>query len=82
MDRDSFLETLRQQYAEDIREAYLECEHGKEAVDLKKLNAKLVQLHKEAKVDGLPSPDFADLVRAELPDVADKVTWDARKVAA
>jgi hypothetical protein len=76
MNRDDFLDTLRQQYAEDIREAYLECEHGADRpIDVKRLNGLLRKLQKDAKVDGLPGGEFDDLVRSTLPQICDTLSW-------
>src|SRR4051794_36121104 len=45
MDRESFLETLKTQYAEEIHEAYLECEHeGGSTLDLKRLNIEIKKI--------------------------------------
>ncbi len=67
MDKESFLETLKTQYTEEIREVYLECEHN-EAVDIAKLEAQLKKLMKGARAEGLPSQEFEDLVKSNLPE--------------
>jgi hypothetical protein len=74
MDRESFLDTIRSQYAEEINEAYLECEHenGRQ-IDVKKLNELLTKLMKTAKVDGLPPREFEDLVKSTLPKIVGMV---------
>ena len=74
MDREDFLFALREQYAEEIHEAYMQCAHenGK-VVDFSKLNQILTKMMKTAKVDGLPHDEFSELVRTTLPAVADKV---------
>ena len=65
---------LREQYAEEIHEAYLQCAHenGK-VVDFPRLNQILSKMMKTAKVDGLPHDEFSELVKTTLPDVATKV---------
>jgi hypothetical protein len=74
MDRESFLDTLRQKYAENIHEAYLECEHEDgRSVDYPRLNGLLQKLAKTAKVEGLPPKEFEDLVRSTLPEVNGKL---------
>ena len=67
MDRESFLETVRKQFADEIHETYLECEHGKK-VDLKRLNTMLKKLMGAARAQGLPETEFWDLVKSTLPD--------------
>ncbi len=45
MDRESFLETLRRQYSDEIRTAYLQCSKGeKSLVDVTKLHSLLSSL--------------------------------------
>jgi hypothetical protein len=74
MNNESFLETLRTQYADEIHEAYVECEHDG-AVDFGKLNGLLKKLFKNAKVEGFPAKEFEDLVRATLPEAWEKVEF-------
>ncbi len=74
------MESMRQQYAEKIQAAYVECEHeheGKKRVDWLQLNQRLTKLMKNAKVEGLATRDFMDLVKAELPDAWENLepTW-------
>ena len=75
MDREDFLFALREQYAEEIQEAYLQCEHEEgKVIDYSALKGLLMKMMKTARVDGLPSEDFSDLVRSTLPDaVVEKV---------
>ncbi len=74
MDREAFLETIKKQYAEDIHEAYIECEHENgEHIDFKNLDTKLTKLKKSAKVEGLPGQEFDDLVQSTLPGVWDRL---------
>jgi hypothetical protein len=75
MNREDFLETIRQQYADDIQEAYFESEHGyaPNRVNVEELNSRLTQLLASAKVEGLTREEFEELARATLPDVADKL---------
>ena len=74
MDRDDFLFALKERYAEEIYEAYLECEHddGK-VIDFNQLNSMLAKLQRSAIVEGLTPEDFDELLRAELPDIHNKV---------
>ena len=65
MNRESFLETIRAQYAEEVQAVYVECEH-EEKIDFGALHAKLSKLMKNAKVDGLPQKDFIELVNSTL----------------
>ena len=67
MNKESFLDTLRTQYREDIREAFIECEHQSQ-VDFLTLNIKLKSLMNTAKFEGLPFKDFEDLVNSTLPE--------------
>lgn len=74
MSREDFLEVLREQFAEEIHEAYIECEHdGGAIIDMPALNKKLVRMVKAAKVQGFPESDFRELVRSTLPDLADQI---------
>ena len=80
MDRETFLEEVRKQYAEKIVSAYMECEHGldgQKRVNWIQVNQKLTKLMKNAQVDGLPAKDFMELVKAELPDAWEHLepTW-------
>lgn len=68
MNREDFLDTLRKQYAEEIDEAYLECEHESGKVDQEALKACLDKLMKSAKAEGLPPKEFFDLVQSTLPE--------------
>lgn len=67
MNKESFLEAVKTQYAEEIREAYLECEH-EESIDFTSLTEKLKKLLASAKAEGLTIKDFEDLVASNLPD--------------
>jgi hypothetical protein len=70
MNKDDFLETLRERYAEEIHEAYLACEHdGGKVVDNTKLFEMLHKLQANAVVDGLPKSEFRDLAKSTLPGV-------------
>ncbi len=82
MDREGFLETIRKQYAEDIQEAYLECEHddGRE-IDFVRLNLRMARLMQNAQVDGLPPHEFEDLVRSTLPDVHARINFPKKRAA-
>ena len=75
MNRESFLDAVKQQYSEEINEAYIECGHAEgSSLDMPELNKRLSKLMANAKVEGLSEPDFLELVRSILGDVADKVT--------
>jgi len=76
MNRESFLETVKKQYTDEIHEAYLECEH-EGTVDLKALNQRIKKLMSNAKVEGLAPKEFEDLVRTTIPDVAGKLDFKA-----
>lgn len=67
MNKESFLDTIRDQYREEIREAYLESEHH-EKIDYSELKYKLSHLKKAAALEGLPHKDFEDLVKCALPE--------------
>ena len=73
------------QYAEEIRTAYLQCEHSHEGcttVDWVTLQQQLTKLMKHARVEGLGARDFQELVRAELPEVWQRLEATWFKVAA
>lgn len=84
MDREGFLEAIRKQYADDIHEAFIECqvdEAGKRRVDLFKLNACLKKLWVNSQVEGLPEKDFLDLVRTAIPHWDQLDFWHERRAA-
>jgi hypothetical protein len=80
MNKESFLETIRQQYSDEIHEAYIECEHGNK-VDLVQLNQRLARLMTHAKVEGLSVADFHELVVSTLPAYADQVDYQGVRKA-
>jgi hypothetical protein len=67
MDRDDFIEDLKRQFADSITEAYLECEHEKGAVDYPALKDRIEKIGKAAKVDGLKTTEYHELVCCVLP---------------
>ena len=69
MNRETFLDTLRSQYAEEIHEAHIECERPGGRVELALFAHKLHQLRKAAEVEGLPTQEFDDLVNSLLPEL-------------
>ena len=75
MNRESFLETVLKSYAEQVREAFVECEHENGQVDFKTLNTKLMKLMKGAKAEGLSEQEYLQLVHGELTDVWDKLDF-------
>lgn len=83
MDRDSFLDTLRGQYADEIQAAFAECEHDNgHDIDYEHLNEMLNALRKAAVHEGLSPGDFEDLVDSTLPQAKGHVTWNELKKAA
>ena len=70
------METLRRQYADDIREAYVQCEDSQTGtVDYPKLKGKVSKLERQAKVDGLKPADFQELIVSAVPsEVAGELT--------
>jgi hypothetical protein len=81
MDRDDFIEGLREQYSNQIQQAYLACEHDKNRVDWKQLNEKLNKLMKSAVAEGLSRPQFEDLIRHSLPEVFGQVHLKSKRAA-
>jgi hypothetical protein len=81
MDKESFLETVRKQYTEEIHEVYLECSHQDRSVDFVKLNQGLARLMQSASVQGLRHEDFEDLVRSTLPQVFSQLRLPKTKAA-
>ena len=67
MNKESFLETLKTKYSEEIHSAYQKHEHRHD-LDILALNKQLNQIMKTAKLDGLPQRDFEDLVKSVLPE--------------
>ncbi|MCC7442884.1 MAG: hypothetical protein IT285_14720 [Bdellovibrionales bacterium] len=74
MNRDHFIEGLREQYAEELQEAYREClSNGGKIVDFTALKGRVERLEKNAKVEGLTESDFSDLVNTTLPEAHAKL---------
>ncbi len=67
MNREDFIEQLKQQYANGIFEAYLECEHEHGEVDFSTLKERLDKIGKAAAVEGLRPMDFHELIFGVLP---------------
>lgn len=83
MNKESFLEVVRQQYSEEIHAAYVEHSHASGKVDVQALNKRLHKLMANAKVEGLPTNEFEELARATLPaEVSQKVEFNTGKKAA
>ena len=83
MNKESFLEVVKQQYSDEIHAAYIECEHGHGKVDFKGLNERLQKLMANAKVEGLAPCDFEELARATLPaEVASTIELNPGRKAA
>jgi hypothetical protein len=70
MSRENFLDILKTRYVEDIREAYLECEHGADRpIDSAKLDRLLLRLMLQAMKAGLTRDEFEELAMASLPGI-------------
>jgi hypothetical protein len=67
MDREDFIEILKKQYADNIHEAYLECEHEKGSIDYPSLKAQIEKIAKSASVEGLRPGEYHELVHSVLP---------------
>ncbi len=80
MNRESFLDTLRQQYSDEIRGAFLECAHERgEQVDFQKLDEMLTKLMQNASVDGLPEQEFVELVQSTIPYAWEQLELSRRR---
>ena len=74
MNKEGFVQALKQKYADDIMAAYVQCEvEGDKHIDFPKLNGLLWRLMKNAKVDGLNCKEFEDLVKSCLPEVQNRI---------
>jgi hypothetical protein len=83
VNKESFLEVVRQQYSEEIHAAYVEHSHATGKIDIDALNKRLHKLMANAKVEGLAAPEFEELARATLPaEVALIVDFKTGKKAA
>jgi hypothetical protein len=73
MNRDDVVDGLREQYKDDILDAYHHClvNQGQD-FDHGKLVTKLNTLQKAAAKDGLEWDEFDSLVKASVPDVYDE----------
>lgn len=82
MNRETFLDTIRSRYLEDIREAYLECEHGAEKpIDYVKLGKILARLMEHAIASGLTAAEFEELTMVTMPGLGVKIDRDENKAA-
>jgi len=72
MNSESFQENLARQYVDEIREAYIECEH-KDKFNIEEYKDKLNHLLHAAKVEGLSAENFWNLVEEQDPDIYSKV---------
>ncbi len=80
MDRDSFLEGVKNQFTSEITALYLKYEHNGK-VDHPELTKELKSLEKQARVEGINSREFADLVRSCLPAADSEKTGWTKKAA-
>ncbi|MDR3607024.1 MAG: hypothetical protein P4M08_06550 [Oligoflexia bacterium] len=67
MNRESFIDTLRSKYSDDVLAALSECSHKDREVDLEELRAKLAHLAKVATLEGLGLDEFRMIVSSRLP---------------
>lgn len=76
MNRDDIVETLKREFSEEIREALLESEQNRgKIVDYDKLNKKIEQAWRAAKLAGLTADDFADVIENVIPEHLESVTF-------
>ena len=80
MNRESFIETVRQQYCERISSAYLMCEH-EGRVNVEEFGAQLKPLKRMAAREGITPGDFDELVFSFFPDVRGKVDLEVAQYA-
>ncbi|MDH4262456.1 MAG: hypothetical protein OEV78_05350 [Spirochaetia bacterium] len=72
MDNESFHDGLIRQYVDEIREAYIECEH-KDKFNIEEYKGKLNKLLHSAKVEGLSADDFWNLVEEQDSEIFSKL---------
>ncbi len=76
MTRESFLETIRRHYTDEIQDAYQHCEHGGgKVIDYPELDKRLGNLMANARLEGLPEADFESLVNATLPHIVERLDF-------
>ena len=82
MNRENFIEALREQFAEEIHQAYLSCEdpESEHRVDLAQLKEQVFKILKSAQIQGFPEEDFLDLLSTTLPDLWEHLGF-GKKVA-
>lgn len=68
MNRESFMETLRNHYADEIMSALYRCKHG-DSIDYPALTHLLLDMGHAARGEGLGRSEFENLVKAILPGV-------------
>jgi hypothetical protein len=77
MDKEAFIESVKSQFVDEIKEAFLECEHhGGQEIDHFQLNRRLKSLMSGAKKAGIPHKEFHQLVQIVLPHVVDKLAFN------
>lgn len=67
MTKETFMETLKTRYGEEIQGAYAEWAH-KTRVDFSVLNEQLRILMEASHLEGLPEKEFEDLLKITLPE--------------
>jgi hypothetical protein len=72
MDNETFHDGLIRQYVDEVREAYIECEH-KDKFNLDDYKDKINHLLHSAKVEGLSAEDFWNLVEEQDSEVYLKI---------
>ena len=81
MDRETFLEQVKQQYMERITAIYVQAEHTG-SVDFGQLTTALQKLKKSAAAEGIKAADFDEMVYSAIPEMEGKFDLPPVKKAA
>lgn len=73
MNREDFLDTLVRQFTEEVREAYVECEHTRTAFDTADFEKRVHKIWKAAELDGVSKVQFRAILMDVVPDYVDRI---------
>lgn len=83
MNRESYLETVKKQFTDEIHSAYIHCQHegpnNSRLLDISALESKLQKLKRVAVAEGISENDFDDLIHAAIPE--SQVSANIKKAA-
>ena len=81
MDRDDFLDGLKQNFFDKIHGCAMECEHHEE-MNFNELDKKLAHVWSAAKTEGVKWDEYSSWAQECIPEYFDKLTFFKTKKAA